>query len=1374
MHIPLVRGRWARTLALAGLLALLAACGGSSDNAPAADAPRPAGQALAGTGSTTVFGEDGVRVTVPEGALDEPVAITVSKDASLAPDLPDGVAVAGHIFAMQPHGQTFARPVQVRLPVAGGAAPAGSRLALAKADPGGAWHLIENVTVEGGQLVAEVDSFSLFLPVFVPSVTPVTTAGGLGALPEYRLTPIDPALASDPMAGSGGRVYRQTSPARVPFRIDVNIPAQSAFTAACPSSLATLKVYTGPATRYRLPSDAAGTVRLGGYTPDRVPVATLSLQVGAPQVLNFDVSAVDRMFDAGGALPPGAIRIEDLNNPADITGVSVDVDCGTMVLPNVVARFAVATDFSATTPRALALDLADATPAALDSHTFRAVVWRSQTSTARWLAQSPSGLNIWSDSTEFFLGELFGTPSLPTRKGAFTSFTLRIAVVQAAVEGYRFRMRETSGTTVELFTSRLALLTLPEGIPAPRITVEPQDATVRPGDPHRVYSQFVSTPLPRGATWQMRPNADAPWESLSIPQVSRSGYQNTRNPFVQPITPTEGSILLQRVSDAPVTMADNGRQFRAVFVNGGGTAASRVATLTVTTGLQPPALTLQPADLVAASGSAVQLTAAASGGAPLSYQWYANGRAVLGGNRPTLQFAAVNPGNAGDYQLEVLNPEGRLLSRVARLTVTGAGTAPSNLAITTQPASLTVAQGSSAGLAVGVSGASAPSFQWRRNGVDIAGATSAAYTMASIGSGDAGAYSVVVSDGTRQIASAVAQLNLAAAAPPTAPGIATPPAALAVNVGQTATLAVAAQGSGPLAYQWARDGVDIAGATSPVLTLSSAQLTDAGSYTVTVRNAAGSVTSAAAVLVVTPTPGAPAIVAQPSPLQVLVGATARFTATVSGNPAPQCLWTRNGIAIFGATDCTGFNTDAASLADQGTVYNVLAYSAGGVAFGQGAVLTVTTAVAPTITTQPSSQTAPPGGGTGFTVTADGTPAPTIEWGVNGGLIGASGRYVLAGCAFDHETLGGTLTLRNVTADCQGSIFVALARNVAGTALSDGATLNVRPAAVTATLVAGSPGLIGSDDGVGSAARFNTANYLTVASDGGIAVGDFNNSTVRIVVPPGAVSTLAGTPGVLGHLDGIGAAARFRGAAGVAYAANGDLFVADWDNHVIRRITPAGVVSTFAGSPGQPGTSNGTGTAARLSNPNGLAIAPDGTIYVADWGNHTVRRITPAGVVSTFAGLAGQRGSADGNGSAARFNTPSGVAVDGSGNVFVADQLNHAIRRIDPNGNVSTVAGLSGQAGTVDGIGSAARFTQPAWIAAAPDGTVFVVSAAGDTVRRVGTDGRVETVVGVLGESTLLRLGENPRLRNARGLWAAADGRQLLVAADHAIVRIDLP
>jgi DNA-binding beta-propeller fold protein YncE len=133
----------------------------------------------------------------------------------------------------------------------------------------------------------------------------------------------------------------------------------------------------------------------------------------------------------------------------------------------------------------------------------------------------------------------------------------------------------------------------------------------------------------------------------------------------------------------------------------------------------------------------------------------------------------------------------------------------------------------------------------------------------------------------------------------------------------------------------------------------------------------------------------------------------------------------------------------------------------------------------------------------------------------------------------------------------------------------------------------------------------------------------------------------------------------------------------------------------------------------------------------------------------------------------------GLAIDGAGNLYVTDMFNHTIRKITPAGEVSTLAGAPALSGTADGTGSAARFEQPAWIASTADGTLFVVSAAGDTVRRVTPAGVVETVVGVLGDSATLRLGDNPRLRNARGLWAVS-ATELLINADQALIRVRLP
>ena len=298
---------------------------------------------------------------------------------------------------------------------------------------------------------------------------------------------------------------------------------------------------------------------------------------------------------------------------------------------------------------------------------------------------------------------------------------------------------------------------------------------------------------------------------------------------------------------------------------------------------------------------------------------------------------------------------------------------------------------------------------------------------------------------------------------------------------------------------------------------------------------------------------------------------------------------------------------------------------------------------------------------------------------------------------------------------------------------------VTPAGAVTTL-AGSPEQSGSADGTGvdTGAKFFSPQGPSVDSAGNIYVAEYYNYTIRKITPAGVVTTLAGLAGNVGSTDDTGTAARFNQPTGTAVDSAGNVYVADSGNNVIRKVTPAGVVTTFAGTAGLTGSADGTGTAARFSLPRGIAIDSAGTLYIADTGNDTIRKITSAGVVTTVAGAAGQYGAADGQGTAARFNFPNGVSVDGAGNIYVADAINNAIRKVTPNGSVTTLAGLAGApAGRVDGAGNVARFAKPTGVAVDPAGNVYVADDDNQQIRKISPTGVVTTVAGVSGNSGTL-------------------------------------
>ncbi|MEA3210598.1 MAG: hypothetical protein QOE70_3655 [Chthoniobacter sp.] len=282
---------------------------------------------------------------------------------------------------------------------------------------------------------------------------------------------------------------------------------------------------------------------------------------------------------------------------------------------------------------------------------------------------------------------------------------------------------------------------------------------------------------------------------------------------------------------------------------------------------------------------------------------------------------------------------------------------------------------------------------------------------------------------------------------------------------------------------------------------------------------------------------------------------------------------------------------------------------------------------------------------------------------------------------------------------------------------------------TWTNFAGSNGGPGHADGTGAAARFYNPCGLAVDANGNVYVADGGNSTIRKITAAGVVTTLAGTAGLEGSADGTGGAAQFKGPTGVAVDVNGNVYVADSGNGTIRKVTPAGVVTTLAGTAGIEGSADGTGGAAQFNGPTDVAVDADGNVYVSDLLNYTVRKVSAAGAVTTLAGRAGLEGSADGTGGEARFWRPAGVAVDANGNVYVSDLFNHTIRKISAEGVVTTLAGTAGVKDSADGAASAARFHDPEGLAADANGNLYVADAGNATIRRISPAGVVTTLAG---------------------------------------------
>ena len=336
----------------------------------------------------------------------------------------------------------------------------------------------------------------------------------------------------------------------------------------------------------------------------------------------------------------------------------------------------------------------------------------------------------------------------------------------------------------------------------------------------------------------------------------------------------------------------------------------------------------------------------------------------------------------------------------------------------------------------------------------------------------------------------------------------------------------------------------------------------------------------------------------------------------------------------------------------------------------------------------------------------------------------------------------------VAVDGSGTVYVADSGN--------NKIRKVTPGGAVSTL-AGS-GAVGSLDGVGPAATFSYPAGIAVDSSGNVFVGDRGSNKIRKIAPGGAVTTVAGT-GVAGTKDGAGALATFSSPSNVAVDGKGNAYVVDNYGNKVRKVTPDGVVTTLAGS-GNAASVDGTGSAASFDDPWGVAVDGAGNVYVSELGARKIRKVTPGGVVTTFAG-SGATGSVDGPGAAASFNWPYGLALDGAGNLYVADALSQKIRKVTPGGMVSTLAG-SGARGGADGTAASASFDNPMGVAVDSSGTVYVLDRS-NKVRKVTPAGVVTSIAGSGVDGDDDGTGTAASFSNPWGL--AADGAGNVYVAD---------
>jgi sugar lactone lactonase YvrE len=578
----------------------------------------------------------------------------------------------------------------------------------------------------------------------------------------------------------------------------------------------------------------------------------------------------------------------------------------------------------------------------------------------------------------------------------------------------------------------------------------------------------------------------------------------------------------------------------------------------------------------------------------------------------------------------------------------------------------------------------------------------------NVATNNAGDYTVVISNATGAVTSEVATLTVVLP-----PSILSQPKTQQVLVSSNVTFSVLADGTAPLRYQWHFSGANLAGATNSSFAIGLVTTNDAGNYSVSITNDYGSVTSTLAGLTVLVIP--PGITVQPAGQTVPGGSNATFSVEATGSPPLSYQWLFDGAVLEGQTNSilSLFNTTS----NQAGAYGVWITSPyGGIT---SHIATLTVGGPPIITSQPSDQWVLAGGRALITAGVSGVGPLTFQWQLNGSnlpnnlitTVAGNGNFGFAGDG-GLATTGRVNFPYGVAADNAGILFIA-----------DSSNNRIRKVntngIITTVAGAGAPSFSG-DGGAATNARLNRCDGIAVDGIGNLFIADTLNNRIRKVDPNGIISTVAGGGASLGD-GGAATNARLYNPYGLTLDSNGDLFIADTLNSRIRRVDANGIITTVAGttSAGFSGD-GGAATNATLNSPKDVALDAAGSLFIADSSNRRVRKVDVYGTITTIAGNGSSAFSGDYGAATAAGIDPAGLSLDAYGDLFIADSSHNRIRRVDPYGIITTVAGTNVAGYSGDGqIATSARLNDARDVALDSFGRILIADTDNHRIRRFG-------------------------------------------------------